>query len=297
MKKIYIVFISSLLLLLPFGNIRSQEHVKQEISIQGGLGLSGLKFSVDQGDSKQKLGGSIGLGYSYFFNQNFGINTGAEVSFLSSEGKFGSISDIYNTVDSQGESFQFSSTTKNYEETHRTTYLNIPVMGQYQTPVMGDHQFYVALGAKVGIPMSSKYKTNGASVKTSGYYPQYDPSHPLNLEQVVSAGFGDFTSNPVDEKVDLKVSFMLAAELGMKWYINESMSVYTGAYLDYGLNDVSKKHDQNFMIYNQFNPTQYVNNSILESQYTQDGATSKFVDKVVPMSVGLKIRVAFKTIQ
>lgn len=294
MKKICnILFIGSLLLLFSAGNIYSQEQVKQEITIQGGLGLSGLKFDVDQGDSKQKFGGSIGVGYSYFFNQNFGINTGVEMSFLSSEGKFASISDVYQTIDSEGESFNFSSTTKNYEETHRTTYFNIPVMGQYQTPVMGNHQFYGALGVKVGFPVSSKYKTNGAAVKTSGYYPQYD----LNVDQVISSGFGDFTSNPVDEKVDLKVSFMIAAEAGMKWYINESMSIYTGAYLDYGLNDVSKKHDQNFMIYDALNPTHYVNNSLLESKYTQDGKAREFADKVVPMSVGLKIRLAFKTVQ
>jgi hypothetical protein len=295
MRKIYSVLTVFLLSLIPVGIAYAQEDIKQEISVQGGLGLSGLKYSLDNGDTKQKFGGNIGIGYHYFFNQKFGLVTGLELSFLSSEGSFDSMSDTYKTTDSEGESFNFSSTVRNYEERQRATYLNIPIMGQYQMPVTGMHQFYGMLGVKIGIPLSAKYKTSGASLAASGFYPQYGANDPINIDQVISSGFGNFTSNPVDETLKLNVSFMLAAEAGMKWYLNETMSLYTGAYIDYGLNDVSKKHDKEFMIYDAVNPTRYTNNSLLEAQYTPGAATLEVVDKVVPISFGLKVRLAFKT--
>lgn len=298
MRNIYNMLALLLLTLLPMSNLYAQEDIKQEITVQGGLGLSGLKYSLDNGDTKQKFGGSVGVGYNYFFTKNVGLLTGVELSFLSSEGSFASLSDAYAAIDGDVEPFNFSYTVRNYEERQRAMYLNIPVMGQYQMPVIGSHQVYVALGVKIGIPLSAKYKTNGASLATSGFYPQYDANDPINIDQAVSAGFGNFTSNPVDESIDLKVAFMLAAELGMKWYLNESVSLYTGAYLDYGLNDVSKKHDKEFMIYDALNPTRYVNNSLLEARYTPNGIgthTVDMVDKIVPLSIGVKLRLAFKT--
>lgn len=282
----------AVLLIFPLGKISAQAPT-HEISVQGGLGISGLKMSMNQGDSKQKFGGNIGFGYTYFFNQNFGINTGLEVSFLSSEAKFANASNEYNTVDSNGESFQFRSQIGKYKETHRTIYLNIPIMGQFQTVAFSDHQFYCAFGFKIGLPVTNKFETDGASLKASGYYPQHD----MTIDDLPHFGFGNFNSRAVDKKVDLKTSFMLAAEAGMKWEINESLAVYTGAYIDYGLNNVNKSSDKVFMVYDTFDPVHYATNSMLESQYTQNGESKKFVDKVRPMTVGLKVRFAFKGLQ
>ncbi|NDV69327.1 outer membrane beta-barrel protein [Dysgonomonas sp. 25] len=291
MRKINSILILVVFLIFPLGKISAQTPT-HEISVQGGMGLSGLKLSMNHGDSKQKFGGSFGVGYTYFFNENFGLNTGLEVSFLSSEAKFAGMSDRYNTVDSSGDSYQFRSEIGSYKETHNTTYLNVPIMAQYQRPVWNSHQLYCALGFKIGLPVTSKYETNGTSIKTSGYYPQYG----MIVDDMAFFGFGNYQSRTVDKTVDLKVAFMLAAEVGMKWELTQSLAVYTGAYLDYGLNDVSKS-GKKFMIYDAFEPTHYVNNSILESQYTNNGNTRDIADKVIPLSIGLRVRVAFNAFQ
>ena len=279
---------------LPLGRAIAQENIKQEFSFTGGLGLSTLKYDLDNGDSKQKFGGNIGIGYSYFFNESFGLNTGLEFSFLKSEANIIAISDRYMTTDSEGDSFELRSEVGNYEETQSAMYMNIPIMGQYQMNVEADHKFYAALGFKIGIPITSKYKTQGADLSTAGFYKQYDNTL---LENHPMEGFGSFTSQAVDKKLDMKVAFMLAAEVGMKWYLTESLAFYTAAYIDYGLNDVSKRHDDHFMLYNTVNPSKYINNSILTSEYTQNTNTEKFADKVIPMSIGLKLKFAFKMAQ
>ena len=175
MKKVSKIAICSILALFSLGQVVAQNQSKHELSVTGGLGLSTLKFDVDKGDRNSKMGGLLGIGYSYFINDNFGINTGLEVTLYSSEGTLNSFTDSYKAVDSDGE-FIFNTSVSDYKEKQRSAYLNIPLMGQYQLPVMADHKFYIAAGAKFGIPLSGSYKTSGANFETTGTFTQIEGS-------------------------------------------------------------------------------------------------------------------------
>jgi len=94
-----------------------------------------------------------------------------------------------------------SKTKVEYEEKQRILALQIPLMLQLQGGAW--HKFYFAAGAKAGIPIYDKFKIN-------------------------------------DSNCELQTTFLASAEMGMKWRFTKSMFLYTGAYLDYGLNDFTE---------------------------------------------------------
>ncbi len=295
MNKKFKIIVCSIFSFLSINGIVAQEQSKHEFSVSGGLGLSTLKFDVNNGDHKSKIGGSISLGYGYFINDNWSINTGLEITNYNSDANLNTFTDSFKATDTEGE-FTFNTSAANYKEEQRSVFLNIPVMGQFQTPVMDNHKFYIAAGGKIGIPVSSSYKTSGASFGTSGTFT--DGGGSVTIDDQKGLGFYKFTGKKVDEDLKLKTAFMLSLETGMKWQLPSAMSLYTGVYFDYGLNDI-RNSDKNLKFMTYQSPDQgilaedFKLNSVLQSQYTENGQTRSMTDKVVPMALGLKVRLAF----
>lgn len=293
MKKIFKIVVLAAASLVPFGSAFAQQS-KHEFTVNGGLGLSTLNFDVNNGDKGSKVGGTFGLGYSYFFNEKFSINTGLEVAIYNSDLTAKSFGHSYVANDGE-ENFLFNTSVSNYKEKQQSINLNIPIMGQYQIPVLGNHRFYGAAGFKIGIPMSSSFETSGADFATSGTYTGIEGTPTIDNDPML--GFTTFKGRSVDEDPEFKLAFILALEAGMKWELSSSMSLYTGAYFDYGLNDIRDSSNKSLLVYQapytDVPYNQWTQNSILNSQYTKDGKTSSFTDKVVPMVVGVKVRLAF----
>lgn len=261
---------------------------RHEISVWGGGGLSTLDYSTEIGDSKMKAGGLFGIGYNYRFTENWSISTGLELNFYNSKMKGQEFSDVYDTNDGEYD-FQLSSNVTGYIEGQKATYLNIPIMAQYELPVFGENKFYAAGGFKVGLPISSKYKVNRAIIHNSGYYPDLD----ITYYDQNFMGFGTFSRAGYEDDFDLKVSFMASVEAGLKWQLPHSLSLYTGAYFDYGLNDIKKSPDKRMIGYDTNHDENFVVNSVFSSQYVSDGKLTDITDKVIPISAGIKIKLAF----
>lgn len=90
--------------------------------------------------------------------------------------------------------------------------------------------------------------------------------------------------------MDLKVAYIAAFELGMKWNLKNNQSIYTAAYFDYGLNNVHKDSNKDFIKYNSVNPRDFETNTIMRSQYVQNREVKEFTNNVKPIAVGLKVR-------
>jgi hypothetical protein len=75
----------------------------------------------------------------------------------------------------------------------------------------------------------------------------------------------------------------VAFETGMKWQIGENVSLYTGAYCDYGLNSVAKNANQPFINYSVERPSEFTANSVLTA----------LTSKVNIITAGIKVRLAF----
>lgn len=266
----------------------AQEQEKHEISVYTASGLSSLQYNLSNGVCDHRMGGGLGLSYGFFFNDNWGVTAGGEMSFYYAKARMQPFSGGDYV---QSENFTYNYDVINYHENHELIVISIPVMLQYQAPLLlKEHDCYAAIGAKIGFPQRFRYKTSGATYTTTGI------NHNDNsiIDSPESDGFGTFSEKRNKSGIDYKTSYMLSAELGMKWALSRFFFLYTGVYCDYGLNDIIKGDTgKSFVFYNQRTSSGISHHSILESSYGQFGERVSFTDKVTPIALGLKIRFTF----
>lgn len=211
----------------------------QEISIYANVGSSGLKYSAYQGKVSTKIGGGIGVAYTYSLNKNWGLLSGLEFGMYRNE--FTLSSDILKTpaTDESGAFFEYRINTQNYKENQRLTTVNIPLMLQYRSE--GAIGFYVGGGVKFFFPIAYNSEVTANKIVTTGYYSDFD----VVLENIENRGFGTLTnwSDTQNDNVNLILTG-LALESGAVFKIGDN-NLYTGLYLDYGLTNLGKKQDKN----------------------------------------------------
>lgn len=294
MKRIFII---AALALFGFNLLWAQggqdQFQKHEFSVGLLGGIHALEYDLSTGKQSKPFSGGVGVGYTYFFKKNIGLATGLDLAFYNSKVKLDEFVGNHTAFDQYSqEHFDFNYKLRNYEENQNALFINIPIMLHYQFTDGESVKFYAAGGAKVGLPISGKYKSEGADLTTYGYYPDSDAT----LTSPTFRGFGDFVTRKQDDELKYKMSFSLALELGAKWQLPNDLSLYTGAYVDYGLNDIQKKEKQtgqHLVMYNEMNPESHIFNGITNSSYAQDGAMRTMVDKVNLLAYGIKVRLAF----
>jgi len=285
MKELKITMIAVVGLLLCTTLSAQTEH---EFSIYGGAGISTLNYSVTVGEQKMGFGGQLGLGYTYFFSPNLGLRSGLELALYNSKFNLKELSTTNEAVDLYGDMFIYRSKISDLEEKQRGILFQIPVMLQFQGN--GNHKFYGAVGAKLGLPIGKSYSNTGGAIYNTGFYGHEN----YEYDEQEFVGFGHFKGRGSDGSLDLKMAFLLSAEAGMKWQLS-GMSLYTGIYFDYGLNNIADDKTAPLIEYNRPNPRNFTMNSIIHAQYSDASATKghSFTDKVKPMAIGIKLRLAF----
>lgn len=286
MNKTFSIYILTFIVTAFFSTLVAQDNTpKHEFSLWGSGGLSTLKYSPKIGNQKNGLGGQVGLGYTFFITPQWGVSSGAELSFHKAKTKLHGLTGNYDTRDYEGSAFDFRYKVNEYEDTQTAMFINIPLMIQYQT--IGRRQFYIAAGGKIGIPVSPKSKINKYDIQTSGYYT--DENYEYTDEYYM--GFGKFSGKKDKTDLDLKVSYMISAEAGLKWRIGERSSLYTGAYLDYGLNNINKTvaNKEQLLAYNTPNPTNYEINSILAVKQKQELVVKRLISCLLELKLGIHL--------
>jgi hypothetical protein len=144
--------------------------------------------------------------------------------------------------------------------------------------------FYIAVGGKAGIPIIKKYDNTCESLTNTGFYERENAEY---TEQEFM-GFGRFDNRKTKGDIDLGIAFFASAEVGARLRFSNK-ALYIGAYLDYGLNNISNTNTLPIVEYNKSKPADFTVNSILNSQQNDKA----FTDKVSPLAGGIKIRMAF----
>jgi len=274
-------------------NSENKNFCRHEFSTWIGGGYSSLNYRPAFGNHDLRFGGMLGLGYGVHFNPYWSLGVGAEISLYNAKMTVNNLTDSYSINDQDGDAIRYYTKIDRYAEKQRLYTVNIPIWLQYQTPINNSgHEFYTALGFKLGVPFSAKYKSDEALFSAYGYYEKWNQT----FYDQRDLGYGDNNGKVLEEKLNLNLSYMGSVEVGMKWNSrNSRISLYTGFYLDYGFNDMMKTHNTKFLDYNYQNPENFNTNSMLTSEYTRYGETTNFVDRVSTFAVGLKVRVGFNS--
>jgi len=293
MRNIILKNLNVIFILFVSATIAFAQDNKHELSVYVAGGLSTLSYEPAIGDKSNGTGGNVGIGYTYFLTENWGLNTGVEFSLYNAKMKREAFNDVqrYLVDPSDDELYDFYSAIKNYEEKQKAMYINIPLMLQFQHGQK--NKWFISAGVKLGIPVTGKYKSSASEITNKGYF--YDTGNWGETQEFM--GFGTYADYSNDENVDFKISCLFSAEAGMKWGLTEKMSLYTGAYFDYGLNDIVKDgHKRSFTrLVETTEGIKTLNNSILNSSigYSNNTFTQELTDKVIPLAIGLKVRLSF----
>jgi len=262
-----------------------RDYSPHEFSIWGAGGISTLHYNARFSEQRTNPGGAFGLGYTWFFAPQWGISLGAEMAVYNGYVRLNQLTDNFETQDPDGDEITYFSQISKYRENQRLWNVNVPLAFVFQTGET--HKFYASLGFKLGIPVSSKYKSYDTEFITYGY------QHALNVTYYhqPDLGYGTWTDKDRKGNADFGLSYMGTAEAGVKWTLSPRLSLYTGVYADYSFNTIlDSKGSDKFVVYNHHEPANFHTNSILTSQVRQQDATERFTDKVQPMALGGKIK-------
>jgi hypothetical protein len=261
-----------------------QRHsTKHELSISCFGGYSPIKFALDNSGKKSGvMGGGAGIGYTFNINPSLGILTGVEMSVYGAEASFDNISGDYSSGTGEQE-MRFFYSLSGYSEKISLTMLSIPVMAQYSLSIGGGStKFYAAAGLKLGFPSSATADVKPGTAITYGHYAHED----VEYRDLPQHGFvTDLLLPDVKQKLKPGFSTALALETGLRFTLTDKIDLYTGCYLDCGLNSIQKTRDRHPLEYDPFNETTFKHSSVFDASQ---------VSKATLLSAGLKLKIGFK---
>ena len=279
---------------------------RHEFSIWSSFGASTLHYKPTLGSREIKPGGAFGLGYTFYFNRNWGIRTGAEVAVYNTTFRLRMLRDSYTRYgfddltpgwSGTDELIDYHTEISNYTEKQRLFNLNVPLLLQFQTPLAGgNHRFFASAGLKLGLPISNTYKVSNATLytwyydhKTNQEFRPDPTSYGMPFLEDLGCFYNiPFSTRRIDHRV--RISGMASAEAGVKFHLSPRHSLYVGAYLDYGFNNIVRQNNNRFFEFDPQNVEMF-SNSVLSSQYTaNNNPVANFTNHVVPLAFGLTVR-------
>ena len=263
------------------------DQFRHEVNAFFGVGTSSFGYDLTSGRSSTLSGGNFGVGYTYFLSEYFGVGTGLELASYNSKLKKASFNNaIFGLTDeSDGEMYDFHSEITNYNEKQSARLLQIPLLLKYQGE--GKHRFYAAAGGRVGIPIDNTYKST-ANINNKGYF--RGAENEAKTQRFM--GFGQYDNYSSKGELSLKTVCIASLETGVKWMLSNKISLYTGVYFDYGLNDIIDE-DRMQSVVDHIAPGDFNIRSLSSSSTTYGTASTPFTEKVVPYAIGIKFSLAF----
>ncbi len=212
------------------GALTQAQELRHEINLSGGAGLSSMRYDVLGGDNPMRFGLRAGLGYTFFFNDRWGIGTGVE--FARYNNRVALPDGLrHSTPMSAYDDLQYVVGMTGFVETQKLSMVNIPLTVQFNAPAGKKVRLYALAGGKIGLPVKASWSQSAASITTgrfnNGLEIYYYEGQPVNNHTAK----GDLTMKP---------AFMLTGELGAKFRLSPQMWLYAGGYIDYGLNNIRK---------------------------------------------------------
>ncbi|SHF54036.1 Outer membrane protein beta-barrel domain-containing protein [Mariniphaga anaerophila] len=290
-KSIYYITIclAALCFFCLVENAAAQSSVaKNELSVYVQGGSSFLNYSSEMGGERE-MGFGIGGGiqYAVYLDSSWSVSIGAGLQQYHSKNGFSDLDVSYATTDTEGDPFEYMITMETLNEDQWVYMLNIPVRIQYET--LGEKtRFFGAAGFQWGVPLSSRFQSRATNLETSGYYPEWDAV----LESPLFAGFGNWNElSGEKEDLELKHSYGLQFELGIKQMFGENQRIYAGVYADLGLNDLKKTGIEKTRLvgYNNDDPGQPNLGTVIYAAHEN----RNFVKKVSMRGFGIRLRYAF----
>ena len=248
MKRTLYIGLTLLLLTatgLHAANTIESDRRRHRLSVAGTGGLGTLLYSLENARYKAGAGGSVGVGYDFYFLPYMGVGSGVEFAFLRSSYRVGERNYAVAAQDNDpmfggaGEAFTFLVEMRNEETTQRATYLRIPLMLRFRLK-----WFSFGAGVKAGFPLKGSYSRFMGELKTSGQYDRF--SEPL--EDMPAHGFVNGRAVYGNGTMKLRTDWAVSVDFGItlrpqgqgKGKGGRVPFLEAGIFADYGLRNIHK---------------------------------------------------------
>lgn len=210
----------------------------QQLGLELDGGLQGMRYPLQNGQTKLLPGASLGVNYVFPLYKGWGLLSGITAGLYRTQAKLQNAQAfVYDEVDDRGSAFLYTIKFTGYQETQRTLAVTIPVLLQYHTD--GATQWYIDGGGKVFLPVSTSIQATAQQMSISGYYPNYD----LVVSDLPQHGFGTVNGWSGSASTKLKPGAALSAGTGFSVGVSPGVRLYAGVYIDYGLTALKSSRD------------------------------------------------------
>lgn len=241
MKRISLILIGLSLTSLVFGQ-------SDLLTVSVGGGLHSLKHDPKLptknelgdcfGEGKLSAGATFSARYMHFFRDgNWGIGSGADVSYYSATSCLDGIETSTEFDKFNDENYECSFSYMGWEERQRVFALEIPLGAYFRTDFSYRLGMVAGLGAKLIMPLHSRFEIEEGSYEISGYY----PADNVEFRDLIHHGFYD-NSPRYKDGISTKPVFAVYAEYGLNIMFSERLWGYAGVYFNYGITDMAKEH-------------------------------------------------------
>ncbi len=245
----------------------------------GGAWTNNIYNRMNVGDASAhqyySLGSILDIGYTYFFNEHWGLGIGVGLQRTYAKAKLnidGVVRDAgnpdeYNQISNHSTNYDLLYHTQNLIEKQSIWAIEVPLTAQYEHRFNQKMGLYAGLGVKGYFPIynTSKLVTDEGKLITNGYDAFYNVYY--NHEYVVNHGFGEYSIEG-NGSTKLRCSFDLQADFGGIFAINNKVDFYVGLYCTYGFLDIlPKAENQHSFVEKTDNVDQIKYNGLLGSDY------------------------------
>jgi|GEM_PF-2125081 Outer membrane protein and related peptidoglycan-associated (lipo)proteins len=241
MKRVGLVLVGLSLVSLVFGQ-------SELVTVSVGGGLHSLKHEPKLptknelgkcfGEGKLSAGATFSARYMHFFRDgNWGIGSGADVSYYAATSCLDGVETTSEYDKYNKEKFDCSFSFNGWEERQRVFALEIPLGVYFRTDFTYRLGMVAGLGAKLIMPLHSRFEIQEGSYELTGYYPEDN----VTFSQLPHHGFYD-NSPRYKDGIDTKPVLGVYAEYGLNIKFTEKLWGYAGVYFNYGITDMAKEH-------------------------------------------------------
>lgn len=273
--NIYKVFGGLLLTVITLNTVKAQER---ELGFSLFGGVAGVKYEDSDLFGGNQFGFSVD--YALKLDDNWSLVIGAMGGTYNTKIMKEDFNSSYQSVDMEGESFEFRYKADRFEESLSGNYVAVPVSFRFETVGNRNTQFYAQAGVKYSLNSKVTSKLQWDNLVTSGYFSKWD----AELFEPEFLGFGTFPSVQKEQKFSLKDSFSVLGEIGAKLKMGSENALYVGFFADYDLasgSDESKR----LLEYQPMGETPLKFNSVIEAEEGKQ--------RLKAFYLGLKVRYAF----
>jgi len=232
MKRI--LLIGSILLAACTARAAEPQHY---IDIHAGAGVGSWGYTLNGGTSQIGNSYSAGAGYTWFFLPTVGLQTGLQVTRISSYAWLSKTLEYGPLTDYQGEQYVHRVAFNNWREQQEAWLLQIPI-GLRFAYFAGEESragLHASVGVSLTLPVHAVARTTGAVTHTGWYDCWQIEFHDLP---------GRFMTENMDQKSNIQsgllpVNAMMYAEIGTAIRLSQRTQMLIAAYAQYGLNDFS----------------------------------------------------------